>query len=371
MSRCQDGLGRARSTYTLNTNIHFHTLVAQGVFIREADGALRFVPAPGPTDRDVARLLATVRRRIIRLVARHGIELERPNEEADATDERLFECPAYAEIQGAAVAGRVATGPRAGAPVARLGRGPIEGERPVSVPLHAHIEGFDLHAGVAVPAGDRNRLEHLCRYVLRPPLAQERLELTPEGKVLLRLRTSAGSLRSAGRPWRDGTRAIRFEPIELLEKLASMVPKPRVNLLLYHGVFAPHRGSRPGAVRGAQDGARRHPQEHGACIQPKSASPSFPTEPDAAERSPPAVMPSLADESGAESHAPFTARPPPPGSYTRPKHYAWAKLLERTLVHSIDYRPRRASAGTCSHHASVPSAVRAGDRGRRTALQLG
>jgi len=44
--------------------------------------------------------------------------------------------------------------------------------------------------------------------------------------VLLRLR----------RPWSDGTRAIRFEPNEFLEKLAAMVPKPRINLLVYHGL---------------------------------------------------------------------------------------------------------------------------------------
>jgi hypothetical protein len=84
-------------------------------------------------------------------------------------------------------------------------------------PLHAHLDGFDLHAAVAVPAGDRTRLEHLCRYILRPPIAQERLERAPDGAVLLRLR----------RPWTDGTRAIRFEPSEFLEKLAAMTPKPR------------------------------------------------------------------------------------------------------------------------------------------------
>ena len=76
-------------------------------------------------------------------------------------------------------------------------------------PRHAHLEGFDLHANVAVRAGDRTRLEHLCRYVLRPPVAQGALELTADGTVLHRLR----------RPWRDGTRAIRFAPTELLEKL--------------------------------------------------------------------------------------------------------------------------------------------------------
>jgi len=58
-------------------------------------------------------------------------------------------------------------------------------------PRQAHLESFDLHANTAVGAGDRTRLEHLCRYVLRPPLAQDSLELSEDEKVLLRLR----------RPW--------------------------------------------------------------------------------------------------------------------------------------------------------------------------
>jgi hypothetical protein len=64
------------------------------------------VPLPAPTDGEVARLLATVRRRIVRHVARHGIDLENPSGETQPTDERLFDCPVYAEIQGAAVVGR-------------------------------------------------------------------------------------------------------------------------------------------------------------------------------------------------------------------------------------------------------------------------
>ena len=153
----------------------------------------------------------------------------------------------YAAIQGASVLGRVATGPRAGAAVVRLGRDPKAPAVTSSGPLHAHLEGFDLHAAVAVPAGDRARLEHLCRYVLRPPIAQEALALTPDGRVLLRLR----------RRWHDGTHTIRFEPSELLEKLAAMIPKPRINRLVYHGVFAPHARHRADAVRRAQQGARR------------------------------------------------------------------------------------------------------------------
>jgi hypothetical protein len=49
-------------------------------------------------------------------------------------------------------------------------------------PRHAHLEGFDLHANVWVGARDRARLEQLCRYLLRPPLAGERLLGDGEGR---------------------------------------------------------------------------------------------------------------------------------------------------------------------------------------------
>ena len=51
-------------------NVHFHTLLLEGVFARQADGTSRFQPAPPPTDREVARLLATIRTRILRLLRR-------------------------------------------------------------------------------------------------------------------------------------------------------------------------------------------------------------------------------------------------------------------------------------------------------------
>jgi hypothetical protein len=289
-------------------NVHFHTLVAQGVFVADADGGRRFVPLPVPSDVEVARLLAAVRRRIVRLVARHGIDLEDPSGEEQGTDERQLDWPAYAEIQGAAVVGRVATGPRAGAPVQRLGRDRYAAEVASTGPLHAHLDGFDLHAAVAVPAGDRRRLEHLCRYVLRPPIAQERLELAPDGAVLLRLR----------RPWSDGTRAIRFEPSEFLEKLAAMIPKPRINLLVYHGVFAPHAHGRKDAVRRAHEGAAR------------AATPSATCE---GSRDPGNLAPAAAPAPQPVGGDPATPRPPPPAAgYVRPKYFTWASLLERTFA---------------------------------------
>ena len=96
-------------------------------------------------------------------------------------------------------------------------------------PRQAHLEGFDLHANVGVSANDRTGVELLCRYGLRPPFAQERLRLRSDGRVALELKTA----------WHDGTRELIFEPLEFLERLAAIIPRPETNLLICHGVLAP------------------------------------------------------------------------------------------------------------------------------------
>jgi hypothetical protein len=65
---------------------------------------------------------------------------------------------------------------------------------------------------LVVPAGQRDRLERVCRYALRPPVAIERLHLTDDGLVRLSLR----------QPWHDGTTDLVFTPIEFLERLAVL-----------------------------------------------------------------------------------------------------------------------------------------------------
>ncbi len=47
------------------------------------------------------------------------------------------------------------------------------GEVTSTGPMHAHVDGFDLHAAVSVPAGDRKRLEHLT---IRRPGTKPALE---------------------------------------------------------------------------------------------------------------------------------------------------------------------------------------------------
>ena len=41
-------------------------------------------------------------------------------------------------------------------------------------------------------------------------------------------------------PYRDGTTHVVFEPLDFIARLAALVPRPRVHLTRYHGVFAPH-----------------------------------------------------------------------------------------------------------------------------------
>ncbi len=89
--------------------------------------------------------------------------------------------------------------------------------------------GYSIHAGTVVGAQNREGLERLCRYVLRPPLAKSRLEEGDDGNLMLHL----------SRTWSDGTATLVFSPLELVEKLASLIPAPRTNQILYTGVFAP------------------------------------------------------------------------------------------------------------------------------------
>jgi len=91
-------------------------------------------------------------------------------------------------------------------------------------------QGFSLHADVAVPARRRDQLERLVRYLVRPPLAAERLTESTGGQLVYHFR----------RPWSDGSTALLLAPLELLERLAALVPPPRRPLLAYHGLLAPY-----------------------------------------------------------------------------------------------------------------------------------
>jgi hypothetical protein len=100
--------------------------------------------------------------------------------------------------------------------------------------LDENVAGVNLHANVLIPCHDKIRLERLCRYAARPSIDKSRLSGLPDGRLMYKLK----------RRWRDGTRAVIYEPLEFMEKLAALVPPPRFNLVRYSGVLAPSSGLR-------------------------------------------------------------------------------------------------------------------------------
>jgi Putative transposase len=291
----------------LNLNLHFHTLLFDGVFFAEGEeGALGFRPLPPPNDDEVGVVLARIAARVQRLLKRRGLD---PGD-ADLlqADPVVEESPALAGISGASIQGRIALGPRAGARVWRVGADPDAPWVLSTAPRHAHLAGFDLHANVAMPAADRTRLEQLCRYLLRPAVAQDRLRLLDDGRIALTLKTA----------WADGTRQLVFEPLELLEKLAALTPRPRINLVLYHGVLAPHSGWRARVV---------------------------------AYDAPPVQAPAAASASADANDAPPAAPPS--------RHWAWAELMRRAFDIDVLACPRCGGRLRLIATVEAPDAVRA------------
>ena len=117
-------------------------------------------------------------------------------------------------------------------------------------PLCASQDGFTLHAATRAGAMDTVGREALCRYVLRPPIAQERVTHGPDGLVRITLK----------RPFADGTVAVDMDPLSLLSRLATAVPPPRRHTVRYAGVLAPASKLRPRIVPrpavAAEEGAR-------------------------------------------------------------------------------------------------------------------
>jgi hypothetical protein len=83
--------------------------------------------------------------------------------------------------------------------------------------LCASQDGCTLHAATRAGALDTTGREALLRYVLRPPIAQDKIEQRPDGLVRIILK----------KPYADGTVAVDLDPLSLLTRLAASVPPPR------------------------------------------------------------------------------------------------------------------------------------------------
>ena len=90
-----------------------------------------------------------------------------------------------------------------------------EGDQPaLKGKLCAMVNGFSLHAAVRIPRHRRDQLERLIRYTARSSVCMDRISLTERGNIIYEL----------GSVWKNGITHVLLSPLELIEKLAAVVP---------------------------------------------------------------------------------------------------------------------------------------------------
>ncbi len=193
-----------------------------------------------PSSTELTQLTHTIAHRVGRFLERQGL-LERDAENSYLSGDGFDDDP-MSQVMGCSISYRIAVGPQAGRKVFTLQTLPPTDDESYGGSV-GKVSGFSLHAGVSAKAHERRKLERVCRYITRPAVSEKRLTLTPSGNIRYQLKT----------PYRDGTTHVIFEPLDFIARLAALVPKPRVNLTRFHGVFAPnskHRALVTPAKRG-------------------------------------------------------------------------------------------------------------------------
>ena len=259
-----------------NLNIHLHCIYLDGVYDITGETPV-FHPVHSPSAEQVQTLLNTIIKRIMKLLTRTG-DLVEEQERLFMAENPIDTDTAMTPLQSAACTYRIALGPRAGQKVLTLQTVPSI-EVPSPSQRCTNEQGFSLHAEVRCAMNQRNKLERLCRYITRPAIANERLKLNSAGDVVLQLKS----------PYKDGTTHIVMSPLEFMQRLAALVPRPRLNLIRFHGALAPNAKLRPQIIPGR-----------------------------------PASVP---DDLGDASHHPASA------------HMSWARLLKRVFDIDIEHCP--------------------------------
>ena len=257
---------------------HFHSWLPDGVFALDKSGALQLHELPPPDDAEVAALAWRIGARIEAHLAATEDDLPDVDEQTEALLAEQARAPLLLPPSSA----------RLSAP---------EG---VKGPRCAAFSGYSLHANLAVEKRDRKTLERLLRYGLRPPFAQRRLSLTRDGKVRLQLR----------KPTFSGQRQLVLEPLDFLRRLLATIPPRRMNMVRFHGVFAPRAKVRPML----QTLLPAHPP-------PKAAADAESSEPQ------PGLLPEQAEAEGKNRLSPRYRRP-------------WHELLKRVFDLSVLNCPR-------------------------------
>ena len=188
--------------------VHLHALVTDGCFDASDPNEPRFRALAGLADEHLVRTLQRVRADIT------TFESECDDDGDHEVDAAMAACVQLA------LPLRPAT--------------PSSRESAPASPLLVTAFGMQLHAAVTVDGRDRSRLERLCRYLLRPPFAQDAVQRTPDGQVRVHFK----------KPTRSGATYAQMTPDTFLARLCALVPPPGAHTVRYYGVLAGHHALR-------------------------------------------------------------------------------------------------------------------------------
>ena len=214
----------------MRLNPHLHVLGLDGVFLAGPGGGPVFRALGHLKTSEVADVVQITKVRVLKALERRGV-VRVSLESLEGDDVLSARDPVLAQLAAAAVAGLPPAGP------AERKREPVlfaaGGEPEIVGELVVQDCGFNVHAKTHAGALDDEARARLLRYVLRPPLSQERLAILPDHCVRLK------------RPWSDGTYALEMDALALLARLASAVPPQRQHQTRYAGVLAAAAHWRP------------------------------------------------------------------------------------------------------------------------------
>lgn len=205
----------------LNLNVHFHTLFAGGVFYKTENGDYKFLRLSEPTREEVVWLTTKIQNKVNGLVQKLGLD----DQGQGGFDENLLN-----DVAALSIGHKAGFGERAGQGLRRFGIKKLEVDPEDSDPYSANVSGFSLNARVWAGGRDREKLEKLIRYMARGPIATERLSESFPNLLIYKMKT----------PWRDGTTQVSFSYLDFIARLVALIPPAKMNLVRYHGVFAPN-----------------------------------------------------------------------------------------------------------------------------------
>ena len=185
---------------------------------------LSFLRLPAPTEGEVQNVAERTAKRVAAILKNRGRSIEGLSGGEEGYEPALVACYDVA----------------ARAPALRV----VEPSRIREDERVAVVMGFNVHAGAAIDGRDRKRVERVCRYLVRPPIATERLGFVGEN-VRYELK----------KVWRDGARCVVLDPYDVLARVCAMVPPPRLHRVRFHGVLAPNASLRREVVSSARSSA--------------------------------------------------------------------------------------------------------------------